>query len=52
LNGIAASHAPNHPQEWGLEKDGFDFWEDIEQNFSSKSTKRNGEKVSLPANVI
>ncbi|KAF2439500.1 YVTN repeat-like/Quino protein amine dehydrogenase [Karstenula rhodostoma CBS 690.94] len=45
LNGTLASHAPEHPKEWGQEKDGFDFWKDFEQHFGSKSPKGDGESV-------
>jgi hypothetical protein len=52
LNGIASLDAPGHPLEWGLEKDGFDFWGDIEQNFGNKSPERHGDMVSLPTKFI
>ncbi|KAL5373252.1 hypothetical protein DPSP01_012883 [Paraphaeosphaeria sporulosa] len=45
LNGTPASHAPEHPQEWGQEKDGFDYWKDFEQHFGRKSSQRFGETV-------
>lgn len=45
LNGTPASLAPGHPQEWGQEQDGFDFWRDFERNFGNGD----GESVSTTA---
>ncbi|KAL1610101.1 hypothetical protein SLS60_001766 [Paraconiothyrium brasiliense] len=51
FNGIPASHAPEHPQEWGQEKDVFDFWGDIVRNVGARSPKADGEKDLTLTNI-
>lgn len=52
LNRTPASHAPQHPREWGQEKDGFDFWKDFQKTFGSNLPKGDGESVSSVAIFI
>ncbi|KAJ4299095.1 hypothetical protein N0V90_004339 [Kalmusia sp. IMI 367209] len=40
--GNPASYAPNHPQEWGHERDGFNFLEDITRKFSAGNVNTTG----------